>query len=109
MLDWNSLAEISRANCVGICGFLVPANLLTTLLTIILAGFCRPWYQIWQVAGLACIFAFVMMLHVYSWFVVGVVMAPTYILLWLAIICLFCNVGAILFRRLYWQATSLGN
>ncbi|WP_016873993.1 hypothetical protein ACF3DV_00430 [Chlorogloeopsis fritschii PCC 9212] len=109
MLDFHTLAEFSRANCVGICAFLVPANLLATILTMIFAALRRPSHQVWQTAGVACLFALVMVLHVYSWFAIGVVMAPTYILLWLAITCLCCNLGAILFRRRHFNITSFGS
>ncbi len=99
MLDFNSLAEFSRTNCVSICAFLVPANLLATLLTMIFAALRRPSSQVWQSAIVACMFAVVMILHVYTWFMIGVVMIPTYVLLWLAVTCLVCNVGSILFHR----------
>jgi hypothetical protein len=99
MLDFNTLSELSRANCAGICAFLVPANVLSTLLTIILTFINRPTLQIWQSAGFASIFAFVMILHVYTWFSIGVVMLPTFILLGLAITCLLTNLAAILWRK----------
>jgi hypothetical protein len=99
MLDFHTLAEFSRANCVSICTFLVPANLLTTILTMILTALHRPSHQVWQSAGIAIIFALVMIMHVYSWFVAGVVMLPTYILLCLAITCLVINLAAILWLR----------
>lgn len=35
MFDFNTLAEFSRAYCIGICAFLIPANLVATSLTII--------------------------------------------------------------------------
>ncbi|MBR8836143.1 MAG: hypothetical protein DSM106950_19490 [Stigonema ocellatum SAG 48.90 = DSM 106950] len=101
MLDLNTIAEFSRANCIAICAFLVPANLLTTLLTVVLTALHRPLRQVWQAAGIASIFALVMVLHVYTWFLIGVVMVPTYILLCLAISCLLTNLGAILFRKYY--------
>ncbi|NDJ24037.1 hypothetical protein GS682_20790 [Nostoc sp. B(2019)] len=109
MLDFNTLTEFSRANCVGICAFLVPANLLVTLLTIILTVLRRPSFQVWQSAGIASIFASVMILHVYTWFMIGVVMPPTYILLWLAITCLLTNLAAIIFQRRYSNSLSLSN
>lgn len=99
MLDLNTIFEFSRNNCVAICTFLVPANLLATLLTIAFAVLHRPLHQVWQSAAVASLFAFVMVLHVYTWFSIGVVMAPTYVLLWLAICCLLTNFGAIWF----WQ------
>jgi len=109
MLDFNTLTEFSRANCVSICAFLVPANLLVTLLTISLTLLRRPSHQVWQSAGIACIFASVMILHVYTWFMIGVVMPPTYILLWLAITCLLTNLAAIIFQRRYSHNLSLSN
>ncbi len=101
MLDINTITEFSRNNCVSICTFLVPANLIATLSTMILAALHRPLSQVSQSAGVAVCFAIVMMLHVYTWFMIGVVQLPTYILLWLAITCLFTNVGAFLFQRRY--------
>jgi predicted neutral ceramidase superfamily lipid hydrolase len=98
MLDFNTLFEFSRANCAGICAFLIPANILATLLTIILTVLNRPTLQIWQAAGFASMFAAIMILHVYTWFIIGVVMLPTYILLGLAVTCLFANLAAILWR-----------
>lgn len=99
MFDLNTIAEFSRANCVGICAFLVPANLLCTLLTIVLSALRRPSVQVWQSAAIASFWAVVMVLHVYTWFMVGVVMLPTFILMWLALTCLVCNLGAILFCK----------
>lgn len=100
MLDFHTLAEFSRTNCVSICAFLVPANLLTTILTMILVAFRRPSHHLWLSAGIASIFALVMVMHVYSWFLVGVVMLPTYILLALAITCLLINSAAIIWLKL---------
>jgi hypothetical protein len=99
MLDLNTLAEFSRTNCIGICAFLVPANLLTTLVTLILAFQQRPSLQVRQSAGIAIAFALVMVLHVYTWFAIGVVMAQTYILLSLGVSCFFTNLAAVLLHR----------
>ena len=99
MFDFNTLAEFSRHYCIGICAFLVPANLVATSLTAIFTVLHRPAAQVWQAAGIASIFALVMMLHVFTWFMVGMVMAPTYILLCLGSICLFTNFGVILLSR----------
>lgn len=98
MLDFNALFEFSRANCAGICAFLIPANILATLLTIILALQNRPTSQILTSTGFAGMLAGVMMLHVYTWFVIGVVMLPTYILLGLATTCLLTNLAVIIWR-----------
>ncbi len=109
MFDFNTLAEFSRANCVTICAFLVPANLLVTILTMVLTALRRPSHQIWQSAAIASFFASVMILHVYTWFMIGVVMAPTYILMSLAITCLLTNSVAILFHKRYNNSPSLSN
>ncbi len=98
MFDLNSLAEFSRANCIGICAFLVPANLVATTLTVITA-LRRPPTQVWLAAGIASIPALVMIMHVFTWFMVGVVMMPTYILLWLGTTCLLTSLGAITYSH----------
>lgn len=50
-------------------------------------------------AGIGNILAVAMLLHVFTWFMIGVVMLPTYILLGLGSICLFANLGAMLLHR----------
>lgn len=95
MLDLSTLFEFSRTHCLAICGFLVPANLLATLTTMILTALNRPRFQVWISAAISCIPALVMVLHVFTWFAIGVVMAPTYILLCLAATCLIINFWAL--------------
>ncbi|MBD2345285.1 hypothetical protein [Anabaena subtropica] len=107
MLDFHTLAEFSRNNCLGICAFLVPANILTTLFTIILTILGRPTHRIWQMVSLASIFASLMILHVYTWFMIGVVMSPTYILLGLAITCLVANVVALILHKRFFYNQSI--
>lgn len=99
MLDFNTLTEFSSTYCIGICAFLIPANLVATSSTIIFRLLGRPAIKIWQTAGIASVFALLMILHVFAWFMVGVVMAPTYILLALGSICLFANIGAVLSNK----------
>ncbi|KYC43057.1 hypothetical protein WA1_13225 [Scytonema hofmannii PCC 7110] len=106
MLDLNSLAELSRVNCVSLCAFLVPANLVATIVTMVLIALGRSPHQIWRSAAVASFLALIMVLHVYTWFAVGIVMAPTYILLLLALSCLLTNLGAILFQRHFITVTS---
>lgn len=95
MFDFPHLADLSRTHCLSLCAFLVPANLVATVLTMVFAVLHRPKLQLWQSAGVASSFALVMLWHVYTWFAVGVVMVPTYVLLWLASTCLLANIGAI--------------
>ena len=98
MFDLNTLADFSRANCISICAFLVPVNLIATLLAIIPIVLRRPPVKVWKAAGIGSIFAVLMLYHVFTWFMIGIVMAPTYILLCLGSICLFTNIVAITYN-----------
>ena len=95
MLDFNTVMEFSHTYCIGICAFLVPANLLTTLQTAILTGLNRPRIQVWASVAVASLWATAMIFHVFSWFAIGVVMPPTYILLAMGITCLTINIWAV--------------
>ena len=107
MFDFNTLAELSRTHCVAICTFLVPANLLATIATLVLTALRRPQVQVWRTAGIGNIFASVMVFHVLTWFMVGVVMPPTYILLLLASTCLTINIWAIAHPHSMMQVINL--
>ncbi|PSB19700.1 hypothetical protein C7B65_10430 [Phormidesmis priestleyi ULC007] len=99
MFDFTTLFEFSRNHCIEICAFLVPANLLATLRTLILTGQRKPTARIWFATSIAAFFAGLMVLHVTTWFLVGVVMAPTFILLTLGSVCLSINLWAIFGRE----------
>jgi len=85
------LFEFSRQYCITICGFLIPINLLLTSLTLLLLVRQFPMANLRWSSGAAIAFALAMVLHVGTWLAVGVVMAPTYILLSLAATCLMIN------------------
>ncbi|EKQ68049.1 hypothetical protein OsccyDRAFT_2558 [Leptolyngbyaceae cyanobacterium JSC-12] len=95
MLDLNSLLAFSHTHCVAICAALVPLNLLLTLLTLIFVGMGRPKAQVWQSTGWAIAVAVLMLLHVCTWLMVGVVRIPSFVLFTLAICCLSLNVWAL--------------
>jgi hypothetical protein len=95
MLDLNNLLHFSHVHCVAICSVLVPLNLLATLQTLILIGLNRPRPLIVGTTAIASTAAITMVLHVLSWFVIGVVMLPTFILLALGTVCLSINVWAV--------------
>jgi hypothetical protein len=99
MLDFNTLIEFSSTYCIAICAFLIPANLIATASTIILTLLGHPTIHIWQTALIASFLALLMIMHVFAWFMIGVVMAPTYILLGIGSICLLANLIAILPHR----------
>ncbi len=95
MLDLNPLFEFSRNQCVAICAFLVPANLLATLQTLIFVGRHRSRFQIGIITTIASFYALLMILHVATWLMIGVIMVPTYVLLGLGCTCLAINGWAI--------------
>lgn len=97
MFDSNTLFEFSRSHCIAICAALVPANLLATLQTMLFAGFRRPPFQVKLMALAASVYAFALLLHVFTWFAIGVVMAPTFILTFLGCLCLVINFCAVLY------------
>jgi hypothetical protein len=100
-MDLNSLLEFSRQNCLGICAFLVPANLIATLLTLILVFFDRSPRYLGVSVTLGVSFAILQILHVSSWFVIGVVTPVTFILISLSSLCLFLNSWTILYPLTY--------
>ncbi|MBO9998176.1 MAG: hypothetical protein J7641_04070 [Cyanobacteria bacterium SID2] len=107
-IDWATLADLSRIHCIGICAALVPSNLLATLATMGLAATERPKSQIWISAGIASLCAAAMVLHVWTWFAVGVVRVPTFVLLALASVCLGLNAGAVFQPQLFVKVYGWG-
>jgi hypothetical protein len=95
LLDLNNLLAFSHTHCVAICAVLVPLNLLTTLQSLVLVGRRSQRRVLLLSAVFANLWAMLMLLHVLSWFVIGVVMPPTYILLTLAAVCLGLNTWAV--------------
>ncbi len=102
MFDLEPLFEFSRNNCVAICAFLVPANLLTTLQTMILFFLKRSIMAINLSAAIATSFALTLFFHVATWFVIGVVTPVTFILGALGTTCILINLLAVVYsRKLY--------
>ena len=106
MFDFNTLAEFSRTDCIGICALLIPANLVATSLTVIFTLFRYSPAQVYLAAGIGNILAVAMLLHVFTWFMIGVVMLATYILLGLGSICLFTNLGAIILCKRFAKTSN---
>lgn len=88
MIELNSIAEFSRCHCIGICAFLVPTNLFLAMGTMWLVAMDRSTKQIYTTIGLSIPPAIVLLLHVVTWWIVGVVMLPTFILPLLAVTAL---------------------
>jgi uncharacterized membrane protein (GlpM family) len=96
MLDLNNIAEFSRCHCVGICAVLVPLNLLLSTTTIYLVGAKRSLKLIYGTVAIAVWPAIALFLHVATWWSIGVVMLPTFILPILATICLATHAYAVM-------------
>lgn len=108
MIDLDSLFELSRTYCIPMCAVLVPANLAATLQTMIFAGFGQSAARAQIMAIAASFYALILLLHVFTWYAIGVVMAPTYILTFLGFLCLSVNICAVLYRmRPNWQPLTL--
>lgn len=112
MLEMNFLFDFSRDHCIAICAFLVPANLLFTLGTVLLVIQLRPSAQVYWSVFTASFLALALLLHDFTWFSIGVVMAPTYILLALACACFSLNIWAIAhpasMKQVIKEFTSIG-
>ncbi|MGB5967329.1 MAG: hypothetical protein WBG70_03280 [Spirulinaceae cyanobacterium] len=98
MLDTSSLFEFSRSNCIAICAFLVPANLLATSQTLLYLLLRRPSSHLYLAVTLAVSLAVIMVCHVATWFVIGVVQIQTFVLFGLGSTCLVVNLGVIAYR-----------
>ena len=99
-------AEFSRAHCVQICAFLIPANLAATVQTLMMMAMERPLLQVGLMAAIAMVYATIMVIHVATWFVVGVVMVPTYVLLSFGLACCIVNIWSV--RRL-WKGRNVSS
>lgn len=104
----DSLGNFSRSHCVAICAFLVPANLIATSQTILFTVFKRSALTIFTMTAGAIGYSLLMISHVISWYIVGVVKAPTFILMFLGIVCLAINCGAIWLKANHIEIDYLG-
>lgn len=98
-LPLESLFEFSRSHCISICAVLVPANLLATSQTLLWLWLPRPWVQVQITAAAAGLYASLLLLHVFTWFAIGIVMAPTFILIFLGSVCIATNLCAVLYGK----------
>ncbi|UJB68482.1 hypothetical protein HRE53_18395 [Acaryochloris sp. 'Moss Beach'] len=94
MLSFNALLDFSRCNCVGICASLVPINILSTALSVYKVSRGHSPRSIHISIGFSSLAAVLLALHDLSWLIIGVIMAPTYILFTIAMVCLGFNAWA---------------
>ena len=99
MDSFEPLFAFSREHCVAICSFLVPANLIATVVTLILVATGKSLSLVRWCLGIASTVAITLFLHVSTWFMIGVVTPVTFILLTLGTTCLLLNFLAVAYRR----------
>jgi hypothetical protein len=99
MFDLEPVFEFSRQNCVTICAFLVPANLIATITTLFLVISSQSLWKIRCSLATASLLAITMFLHVSTWFIIGVITPITFILLGLGTTCLLTNSLAVIYRH----------
>ncbi|MBE9196245.1 hypothetical protein IQ219_13240 [Synechocystis sp. LEGE 06083] len=85
LITW--LADFSRGHCVGICAALVPSILLCTTICAGLIALDRPRWSVNTAYVATLVACGVMVLHVASWFSIGVITPVTFILLGLSLSC----------------------
>lgn len=98
MFIFEPVFEFSRHNCVAICSFLVPANLIATIVTLTLVATERSLSTMRWSRAIASIFAVTLFLHVSTWFIIGVITPVTFILFGLGATCLLVNILAVTYR-----------
>ncbi|MGA7953485.1 MAG: hypothetical protein WCA07_08185 [Gloeobacterales cyanobacterium] len=91
----SSLCAFSITYCIAICTVLIPTTLLFTFAAIYWLKRQRPQLEVRLAAALGSLAAIALVLHVFSWILLGVVMAPTYILLSLAALCFSLNLWVV--------------
>lgn len=106
MFDLQPLFEFSRQNCVAICSFLVPANLIATTITFILVATNQSLLNLRWAMGIGSMMAIALFLHISTWFIIGVITPVTFILFGLGTTCLLTDVLVFIFRQEISQTIS---
>jgi hypothetical protein len=99
MLDFSPVFEFSRNYCVTICAVLIPLNLITTLGAIALVAFNSSIWKVKALAILETLLASLILFHVSTWLMIGVVQPITFILIGLSCTCLVVCWGMVLFSE----------
>lgn len=99
LLIFEPIFEFSRQNCVSICAFLVPANLLTTITVLVLLFTESSLIQIRLATVTSVVFASTLFLHISTWFIIGVITPVTFILFALGTTCLAISLLANIYRH----------
>jgi hypothetical protein len=91
MFDLDTLNHFSRCNCVAICAALIPMNLLVSTAVIGLTAIDYPAQFRQRLAVLGSFLGLLLIAHVTSWWIAGVVAPATIILPSLAVVCSIVN------------------
>jgi hypothetical protein len=91
MLDLATLNHFSRCNCVAICAVLIPVNLLISTAVIALSALNLSPRKRQRLAILGLFPALLLVSHVASWWVVGVVAPASFLLPSIALLCTIVN------------------
>jgi hypothetical protein len=91
MLDLATLNHFSRCNCVAICAALIPVNLLISTAVIVLSALDRSPQKRQRLAILGLFPALLLISHVASWWIVGVVAPASFLLPSIALLCTIIN------------------
>jgi hypothetical protein len=94
-LDFSTINHLSRCYCVAICAFLVPTNLLLSTAVILLTGLARSPRARRNLSIAGTFAAMLLISHVASWWIVGVVAPATFILPSLGLVCTVINWGCV--------------
>ena len=87
-IELASIIEFSHTHCIGICAVLVPTNLCLAGATTALVALDRSTRTIYTNVAISLLPAIILLLHVATWWAIGVIMLPTFILPILALVCL---------------------
>lgn len=98
MFDLEPLFQFSRQNCIAICSMLVPANLIATVATLVLAITGQSMKMRWT-CTLSSVLAITLFFHISTWFIIGIITPVTFILFGLGTTCLAVNILAVAYRR----------
>ena len=96
---FEPIFEFSRHNCVAICSFLLPANLIATVVTLILVATEQSLSKMRWSRAIASVLAATLFLHVSTWFIIGVITPVTFILFGLGTTCLVVNMLAVMYAK----------
>lgn len=88
---FDQLCEFSRNHCIAICGGLVPFNLVLSFLTLVYVARQVDPAKIQKNAIAVYCGVTLMVLHVSTWFLIGVVMIPTFLLPTFGAVCVAIN------------------